>query len=313
MSSQRIPWKDKFYKYILTAQSALIAETLTFPLDITKTRLQLQNELVKKGEGTVYKGMVGTAFGIVKNEGFSGLYQGLPPALLRHIVYSGIRIGIYEQIRDALKGNSNEFPLWKKAVAGATAGVIGQFFASPTDLVKVRLQAQRRQLLSSKISGTTLETPKLYKGTLDAFSTIAREEGLRGLWKGVGPNVQRAALVNLGELATYDQSKELLINNNILGDNLLTHTIAGVMSGLIATIASCPADVVKTRMMNQYMSSAKPIYRNSLDCFMKSVQAEGFFALYKGFLPTWARLGPWQLCFWITYEQLRRISGVGTF
>ena len=55
-------------------------------------------------------------------------------------------------------------------------------------MVKVRLQAQRRM----GATGTK------YAGTMDAFRTIARDEGFLGLWKGVIPNVQRAAIVNLG-------------------------------------------------------------------------------------------------------------------
>jgi solute carrier family 25 uncoupling protein 27 len=81
-------------------------------------------------------------------------------------------------------------------------------------------------------------------------------------------------------------------------------------------------DVVKTRLMKQ----RSLMYRNTLDCLIKTVQTEGFVALYKvtllpptdlliaqGFWPTWARLGPWQFTFWVTYEQLRVITGVGSF
>lgn len=56
------------------------------------------------------------------------------------------------------------------------------------------------------------------------------------------------------------------------------------------------ADVIKTRMMGQ--DAAKPMYSGSLDCLVKSVRQEGFWTLYKGFFPTWMRLGPWQMVFW---------------
>lgn len=47
--------------------------------------------------------------------------------------------------------------------------------AQPTDVVKVRFQAMIRL-------GTGGE--RKYRGTMDAYRTIAREEGVRGLWKG---------------------------------------------------------------------------------------------------------------------------------
>ena len=116
-----------------------------------------------------------------------------------------------------------------------------------------------------------------------------------------------------------------------LGNNMLLHLSAAAMGGLdsvamlgvehnrlamlgagfVAALCSTPADVVKTRLMSQNPSA--PLYSGAVDCFRQSVAAEGFPAMYKGFFPTWARLGPFQLIFWVSYEQLRRIGGLGGF
>ncbi|EMS59957.1 hypothetical protein TRIUR3_07454 [Triticum urartu] len=112
----------------------------------------------------------------------------------------------------------------------------------------------------------------------------------------------------MGELTCYDQAKHFIIRKQISDDNLYAHTLASVASGLCATTLSCPADVIKTRMMNQGLE-AKALYRNSYDCLVKTVKHEGLTALWKGFLPTWARLGPWQFVFWVSYEKLRQASG----
>ena len=45
----------------------------------------------------------------------------------------------------------------------------------------------------------------------------------------------------------------------------------------------------------------------------QTLRAEGWRGLYSGFLPTWARLGPWQLTFWVSYEQLRKWGGLASF
>lgn len=253
--------------------------------------------------------MLRTAFHIIRDEGILAIYQGLPAALLRHIVYTGIRLNIYEQIRELFgagknaQNNTGLLAILKKAVAGAVAGAISQIVASPTDLVKVRMQAQGKLPIELR-----------YRGTLHAFTSIYRSEGLLGMWKGVVPNAQRAALVNLGELATYDTGKRFLLNTGKFQDNVICHTASSVISGFVGTLCSCPADVVKTRMMSQRDgSSSAVLYKSSLDCLVKTVRAEGFLALYKGFLPTWMRLGPWQLYFWITYEQLRKFSGMESF
>ncbi|KAG8539649.1 hypothetical protein GDO81_020588 [Engystomops pustulosus] len=144
-------------KFVLSACAASVAELVTFPLDLTKTRLQIQGEAALKriGEGgsaVPYRGMVRTAIGIVQEEGILKLWQGATPAVYRHIVYSGVRMVAYEQLRDSPlgKGEQKTFPLWKAVVGGMAAGAIGQFFASPTDLVKVQMQMEGKRRLEGK-------------------------------------------------------------------------------------------------------------------------------------------------------------------
>lgn len=65
--------------------------------------------------------------------------------------------------------------------------------------------------------------------------------------------------------------------------------------GLAGALASNPVDVVRTRMMNQRVTSGSPMYKGTLDGVMQTWKNEGFFALYKGFWPNWLRLGPWNI------------------
>lgn len=149
----------------------------------------------------------------------------------------------------------------------------------------------------------------------DAFRKILQTEGFPGLWRGVLPNAQRAFLVNMGELTCYDQAKHFIINHEICGDNTFAHTLASVASGLAATSLSCPADVIKTRMTNQAASKgeSRTVYKSSYDGLVKTVKFEGVMALWKGFFPTWAWLGPWQFVFWVSYEKFRQVSGLSSF
>ncbi|KAJ8319475.1 hypothetical protein KUTeg_004566 [Tegillarca granosa] len=300
-------------KYFLSVIAATVAETVTYPLDLTKTRLQIQGE----GGTTLGKrhGMIGTAVGIV---------------------YTGCRMSFYEVIRDKILGKNPDgtFPL-KASLGGLVAGAAGQFFASPTDLVKVQMQMEGRRPA--------------------AFKMIVKESGFRGLYRGWVPNVQRAALVNMGDLCTYDTVKHQILKHTNIGDNYYTHTLSSFCSGLVAATVSTPADVVKTRMMNQPIENGRPkyykgtidcfvktvktegtmalfkgytpcwmrlvsfyahyalsglFYKGSVDCLVQTVTKEGFMALYKGFVPIWSRMkeqddcAPWSLTFWLTYEQI---------
>lgn len=90
----------------------------------------------------------------------------------------------------AKRDKTTELPVWKSAICGVTAGAVAQWLASPADLVKVQIQMEgKRRLMGMK--------PRV-EGSIHAFKEIIKRGGIKGLWKGSIPNVQRAALVNLG-------------------------------------------------------------------------------------------------------------------
>jgi len=99
------------FKYCLSSLAATVAEIVTFPLDITKTRLQIQGERASTlstttGTNVPYRGMIRTALGIVEEEGLRNLWSGVTPAVLRHVVYTGSRMTAYEFLRNkVLKRN----------------------------------------------------------------------------------------------------------------------------------------------------------------------------------------------------------------
>ncbi|MEW5301197.1 MAG: hypothetical protein WDW36_004071 [Sanguina aurantia] len=317
--------------------AASCAEAITFPIDTVKTRLQLQGEVHGMGKGGAIvsgprKGALGMALQILGREGVHGFYSGLSAGVVRHVLYTGTRLTVYENLRSTVPhllkreggpeqstsssegtsaggGGSSSSPvssgsgsLGSKLLMGLTAGALGQLVAIPADVIKVRLQADGRQVASGG------QGAPRYTGALHALRTIVAQEGVRGLWRGTTPAVQRAALVNLGELATPSHWVQ---QTGMLPEGVAVHTASSICSGLVAAVVSTPADVMKTRLMTQ--DPANPRYRGLLDCLVQCVRNEGPAALYKGFLPTWARLGPWQLCFWLTYEQCRSLAGQPSF
>ncbi|KAI8427332.1 hypothetical protein MSG28_001911 [Choristoneura fumiferana] len=65
-------------------------------------------------------------------------------------------------------------------------------------------------------------------------------------------------------------------------------------------------------MMNQRnvkdgVEPCEKIYKGTIDCFLRTVRSEGPPALYKGFVPTWLRMGPWNIIFFLSYEQLKQL------
>lgn len=106
----------------------------------------------------------------------------------------------------------------KAALGGMSAGALGQFMASPADLVKVQIQMEGKRRLEGK--------PPRVKNAFHALHQIMKQGGIRGLWKGWVPNVQRAALVNLGDLTTYDTAKRYILMHSQLKDSSIVHIIS---------------------------------------------------------------------------------------
>ena len=154
--------------------------------------------------------------------------------------------------------------------------------------------------------------PSRVSSITDALVTAIREGGVRALWKGAVPNVQRAALVNLGDLTTYDQAKSGLVTSGWSRDSWATHGLSSACAGLAAASLGTPADVIKARVMNQPLDAEGRglKYSGSLDCLVKSVRAEGVMALYKGFVPCWLRMAPWSMTFWLSFEKMRTLAKI---
>ncbi|XP_042944197.1 mitochondrial uncoupling protein 1 isoform X1 [Carya illinoinensis] len=275
--------------------STCFAEICTIPLDTAKVRLQLQKKAVA-GDGVAlpkYKGMLGTVGTIAREEGLSALCKGIVPGLHRQCLFGGLRIGLYEPVKNLYVGNDfvGDVPLSKKILAGLTTGALAITVANPTDLVKVRLQAEGK---------LPPGVPRRCTGALNAYSTIVRQEGLGALWTGLGPNVARNPIINAAELASYDQAKQTILKIPGFTDNILTHLLSGLGAGFFAVCIGSPVDVVKSRVMGD------SAYKSTLDCFLRTLKNDGPLAFYKGFIPNFGRLGSWNVIMFLTLEQAKK-------
>lgn len=221
--------------FILGGIASLTAECGTFPIDTTKIRLQLQGQV----DDTVYKhsryrGMFHAFTRIAHEEGFGALYKGIAPALLRQASYGTLKMGLYQRFKRLLSPHRNkEGSLPTNIMAGMMAGVISSSVANPTDVLKVRMQA------ANAAQPTRIWT---------AFHFVYTQEGLRGLYRGVGPTALRAAVLVSVLMPTYDLTKTLILKYGIMEDHIGTHICASFVGGLLSTIATNPFDVVKVTL-----------------------------------------------------------------
>ncbi|ACO61286.1 mitochondrial carrier family [Micromonas commoda] len=271
-----------------SAFSASFAEACTIPLDTAKVRLQLQ---AGSSGPPKYRGMLGTVATVAREEGAAALWKGIGPGIHRQVLFGGLRIGLYEPIKDLYVGKDHvgDVPLHLKVAAGLTTGAVGITIASPTDLVKVRMQAEGKLPEGA---------PRRYPSAFKAYGIIAKQEGVAALWTGLSPNIMRNAIINAAELASYDQVKSSLLSAG-MSDGVPCHILSGLGAGFVACVVGSPVDVIKSRVMAGR-------YSGFLDCAVTTARVEGLGAFWKGFLPNFGRLGSWNVVMFLTLEQVRK-------
>jgi len=276
-----------------------VAEICTIALDTSKVRLQIQGTQLKPGDPIKYKGLIKTALTIAGEEGPGALFKGLGAGLQRQMVFASIRIGLYDHVKALYVGKDHvgDIPLHTKILAALTTGALGMCVANPTDLVKVRLQAEGR---------LPPGTPRRYNGSLDAYSKIIKNEGIPALWTGLAPNILRNATINAAELATYDEIKTYVVKKKgWMQDNIYCHFVCSAFAGFVATVIGSPFDVIKTRIMSAKKGTGE-VYTGVADCIIKTMRKEGPLAFYDGFSANASRIISWNIVMFVTLDNLRQ-------
>ncbi|KAH6766348.1 Mitochondrial substrate carrier family protein [Perilla frutescens var. hirtella] len=281
---------DVAYHFGTSGLSVAAATAITHPLDVLKVRLQMQ--LV--GQRGPLTGMGKLSMQLVKSEGLRALYLGMTPALMRSVLYGGLRLGLYEPSKYVCELAFESRNVLMKIASGAFSGAVATALTNPVEVLKVRLQMRR-----TTTGGPILELQK-----------IASEEGVAALWKGVGPAMARAATLTASQLATYDESKQILLRWTSLQEGFYLHLAASTIAGTVSTIMTAPIDMIKTRLMLQRQSKRVGSYKNGLQCAYQVLVTEGPRGLYKGGFAMFARLGPQTTITFIVCEQLRGLAGL---
>ncbi|OJD17214.1 hypothetical protein AJ78_02651 [Emergomyces pasteurianus Ep9510] len=216
-------------------------DLLMHSLDTVKTRQQGDPHIPPK-----YTSMSSSYATILRQEGIRrGLYSGVTPALLGSFPGTVIFFGTYEYSkRHMLDAGVN--PALSYLAGGFIADLAASVVYVPSEVLKTRQQLQGRYNNPFFRSGYN------YRGTIDAFRTIVRQEGFGTLFSGYKATLFRDLPFSALQFAFYEQEQKLAkqwAGSRDIGLPLeiLTATTAGGMAGVI----TCPLDVVKTRTQTQ--------------------------------------------------------------
>lgn len=284
--------------------SAMFATMFTNPIEVVKTRLQLQGEMKARGHHAVfYKNVPHGLFVIARTEGMAALQSGLPAMLGFQFFLNTFRLGVYRisERRGLTTDKSGRTSIIKGATAAGIGGALGSIAGTPFFLVKTRLQAQAARAIA-------VGHQHQHAGTAGALADIYRREGIKGLFRGVYPQIPRGAVGSSSQMVSFTYAKEWLRAHDVFVTSPLALSFAGAnLGGLVMTLCLNPFDVVATRLSNQAVDANNRgrLYRGMIDCFVKMVRSEGASSLYKGVGANYMRLGPHTVLLLVCWDQLK--------
>jgi solute carrier family 25 oxoglutarate transporter 11 len=137
---------------------------------------------------------------------------------------------------------------YQRVYCSLAAGAIGSFIGNPCDLSLVRMQADSTLPPAER---------RNYKHVFDAFGRIAREEGVTSLWNGATPTIARAMALNMSQLVTYDECKQIITKMMGPGHDKAVMFSASMIAAVATSTASLPFDNIKTKLQKHLMMILK--------------------------------------------------------
>ncbi|XP_047512757.1 solute carrier family 25 member 35-like isoform X5 [Pieris napi] len=233
--------------FIIGGLAGAGATIFTNPMDVVKTRLQLQGELrSRKEQPRQYRGLFHGLYVIAKADGVLALQKGLTPAVVFGFCMNSVRLGTYHvaEVQGWTQSNGS-VNVQKSAFWAGASGFMSGLAANPMSVVKTRLQAAAHPSVA-------VGRQHMYNGTIDALMKIYKTEGFRGFFAGVHASCIRLAIGSSAQLTTFSIAKETLLSHGIsTNSRLCLAFLASALSGAVVSAVICPFDVVSVRLYNQ--------------------------------------------------------------
>lgn len=258
------------------------AAVVTHPLDLLKVLVQTQTERMSS---------MAVARKIIQEQGFFALYNGISASFLRQYTYTLTRFGVYTVGASYMDTNT----MTRKTFLAAVSGLTGGFVGAPADLLNVRLQNDVKLPLDQR---------RNYKHVFDGLMRVCREEGWQHLFNGASVAAIRGMFMTVGQIAFYEQSKDVMVQTFGFQPNMNTYILASMIAASAATTLTQPLDVVKTRRMNAQAGE----YSGLTDIVIKTAR-EGPLAFFKGYVPSFTRILPHTVLMFLGIEFLRTRFG----
>ncbi|XP_041962391.1 mitochondrial folate transporter/carrier-like [Alosa sapidissima] len=180
-------------------------------------------------------------------------------------------------------------------VAGLSGGVVSTMILHPLDLVKIRFA----------VSDGLQVRPK-YNGIMSCMRSVWHQEGIRGLYQGVTPNIWGAGASWGLYFFFYNAIKAYAKEGRESELSATEHMVSAAQAGILTLCLTNPIWVTKTQLVLQYSADrSRKQYKGMVDALVKIYKHEGIPGLYRGFVPGLFGTSHGALQF-MAYEELKR-------
>lgn len=291
--------KHKFDQMIAGILSGGSATFILHPLDLVKTQFQVhttaRSEIISKPYLYTFRYLkeIYSKFGLRK-----GLYQGLSANLAGSTASWGLYFYLYDWTKTLFPTNDRgNLSSGNYFVASSAAAAVTVLFTNPLWMIKTRLCMQ------------TPGNPSNYNGLIDAFIRISKEEGPRGLYRGLVPGlfgVSHGAI----QFMAYEQLKNFHRRNQEESGvkiskkpSSLEYLLMSSTSKTIAMLVTYPYQVVRSRLQVR-AEEGKFSYKGVFDVIKRTTSQEGLWAFYRGIIPSTIRVLPGTCITFLVYEKV---------
>ncbi|EJD39860.1 mitochondrial tricarboxylate transporter [Auricularia subglabra TFB-10046 SS5] len=278
------PFRSLFAGAIAGALEAFI----TYPTEYVKTRSQF---------GGKREGPIAIVRSTVREKGVTGLYSGCTALVIGNATKAGVRFVSYDYFKNMLADSNGKVSAPRSLVAGLGAGLMEAIFAvTPSETIKTKL-----------IDDAKKPQPR-FNGLVHGTRIIVQEEGIRGIYRGLGPVMMRQGANSAVRFTTYSTLKQFVQSNARTGTTLPSSVTFGIgaIAGIVTVYVTMPLDVIKTRMQSL---EARREYKNAFHCGYRIFTEEGVLRFWTGATPRLARLLLSGGIVFTTYEKIMQLTG----
>ncbi|KAK1298316.1 Mitochondrial adenine nucleotide transporter ADNT1 [Acorus calamus] len=267
---------------------------------------------------------------IVCEEGFRAFWKGNLVTIAHRLPYSSISFYAYERYKTLLQSvplldrhrDDVSADVCVRLIGGGFSGITAAAMTYPLDLVRTRLAAQAifsfllglyhngylRCVMGVDLVAYSETKEMYYRGISQTLYTIWRDEGIRGLYKGLG-----ATLLGVGpsiaiSFSVYETLRSHWQLQRPCDSPVLVSLACGSVSGIASSTVTFPIDLVRRRMQLEGVGGRARVYNSGLlGTFRHIFWNEGIRGLYRGILPEFTKVVPSVGIVFMTYETLKTL------